>query len=270
MNVLDHWNVLCRLGQLQSLATQTYDNIALRVEELEKSYAEINITTDSIISTVASMEDNLEQSKTEIAQFSDRIDIKASKGEMGSLIEINPEAVMLSWNQNNKYCMVDDDEGLCLGDRDKNTYSKVGYDGRLQLRMPNMTKDYHALAYTGLVENIYCDEDLDYTTMKVPLPSMFDTIPKDEIWVSCSVAKFNKEGFCVPYWMGAYAYVDPNTTERTFILYCMSTWRNIATTTVVSDVTSGDEGVDCDYETVLSGMSSPVGGYLNVQYTIIA
>ena len=273
MNVLDHWNVLCRLGQLQSLATQTYDNIALRVEELEKSYAEINITTNSIISTVASMEDNLEQSKTEIAQFSDRIDIKASKGEMGSLIEINPEAVMLSWNQNNKYCMVDDDEGLCLGDRDGDSYSKLGYDGRIALKTSSMLKPYHCLSFTGFEQNLLYEESQavndGYCVTRVPIPPLFDGIDTYDMIVSCSIAKFNLDGYYLPYWMGAYAYIDHDS--RDILIYYLSAWRQVSTTTVVSDVSSDDEGgIDCDYETVLGSLSSPVGGYINIQYNIIA
>ena len=269
----DHWNQLWTNQQFQSLATQTYDNISLRVEELEKSYAEINITTDSIISTVASMEDNLEQSKTEIAQFSDRIDIKASKGEMGSLIEINPEAVMLSWNQNNKYCMVDDDEGLCLGDRDGDSYSKLGYDGRIALKTSSMLKPYHCLSFTGFEQNLLYEESQavnnGYCVTRVPIPPLFDGIDTYDMIVSCSIAKFNLDGYYLPYWMGAYAYIDHDS--RDILIYYLSAWRRVSTTTVVSDVSSDDEGgIDCDYETVLGSLSSPVGGYINIQYNIIA
>lgn len=245
----------------------------MRVDELEKSYAQINMTANSIISTVSSMEDNLQQSKTEIAQFSDRIDIKASKGEMGSLIEINPEAVMLSWNQNNKYCMVDDDEGLQIGDRDKDSYSKLGYDGRISLKTPKMEKPYHCLSFTGRFENLYYDpkeaNSNGYCCARESLPILFEGIDTYDMIATCSISKFNKDGYCLPYWVGAYVYIDHDTRE--VILYYMSTWRDVSTTKVVSDVDiDSDGGISCSRERVLYDLSEPVGGYMDIQYIIIA
>lgn len=97
------------------------------------------------------MDSNIEKSYSEIKQTADKISIKVSKGEMGSLIEQNPESVKVSWNQNSKYVTLDDDEGLILGNPDEGTYSKVGYNGRLELFTGGDSQPYHALTQIGQV-----------------------------------------------------------------------------------------------------------------------
>ena len=266
----DHVNVTMRIGDVLSLITQTYNNLKLRVDELDKSFAEINITaksitstveeygksiskieqlSDSITSTVKSLDENMDNAYSEIKQTADKIGIKVSKGEMGSMIEINPESVKVAWNQNSKYCELDDDEGLILGDLDAGTYSKVGYDGRLSLMMAGEKHPYHALVYKGEVI-VDCDRDDDYTRMTVSLPNMFNGIPDDEINVMVALKKVYCDGSVSPFWFGAYGWVENGAIQ----IDAMSYWYEL-------DHTS-------DGAVIVEG--GLVNGSVEVSYIIIA
>ena len=253
----DHWNVVHRFQELQAMTTLTYNNIKLRVEELNKSYAELSLTAnsitstveeygkaiskieqkaDSIVSTVTSLDNNMEVARSSIEQYADNIKIKVSKGDVGSMIEQFPDSVKISWNHVSRYAELDDEVGLKLIDPEKGTWSQVGYDGRLSLMMSKSQQyPYHALMCRGSLP-ISCTEEDDYTESYDDLDPMFEGIDDDNIAVACSIQKLSNGGSVSPFWFGAYATIEDGRVKISAISY----WYELEHTDNGATISEGD------------------------------
>lgn len=236
----DHINVLRRVGDIQSNIYATNAEVGMRVEELNKSFAEIKVTNDSINSTVEkigdsmsnieqksnsltttvkSLSNNSEQMSSQIIQLADNITTKVSKGEFGSVLQQRPRDFMITFNNISKYATLDDTNGLELGDTSTGSYSKVGYDGRLSMMIAGQVKPYHCITVTGNRE-IYCN-NTNYTTVSFDLPSIFNGIEDKDISIMVGVQKYYKEGTYLAYWNGGYGEVK----NRKVYIHGMSTFR---------------------------------------------
>lgn len=275
----DHWNTQKIFEDLYAKTIFQANQIALKVEQLNKSYAELNMSCNnissvveeynksiskieqnasSIVSTVESLDDTVEKSASKIEQYSDSIKCTVYKGEFGSVLEQNPRSLQLTFNKMNKYFVVDDTKGLCLGDRTTGSYSSVGYDGRLSLKVEGEKNPYHCMTEVGTSRGGNCgDADEDYILVDtITLGAKFDTIPLDEMSATCSIAKAYDSSTgsqCVQYWSGAYCEITGSDNGRKGLnLYAISTWRHYTV----------EEGV--------FSIESAVGGKIDISYIVIA
>lgn len=275
----DHWNSQKILEDLYAKTIFQANQIALKVEQMNKSYAELNMTCNSIssvveeygksiskieqnassiVSTVESLDNTVEKSASKIEQYSDSIKCTVYKGEFGSVLEQNPRSLQLTFNKMNKYFVVDDTKGLCLGDRTTGSYSSVGYDGRLSLKVEGEKKPYHCMTEVGTSRGSSCgDADEDYILVdSVTLGAKFDTIPIDEMSATCSIAKFydsNSGSQCIAYWSGCYCEITGSDNGRKSLdLYAIGTWRHY------------------DVEDGVFSIESAVGGKIDISYIVIA
>ena len=270
----DHINVIRRVGDVQSNIYATNEQAGIRVEQINKTFAEIQVNADSINSTVEELNvsmSNIEQKSnsitstvrnlsnaseetySQIVQLADGIKTKVSKGQMGSMIEQYPESVKVSWNQNSKYATLDDDEGLILGDTSSGSYSKIGYDGRLAMQIAGQPKPYHCISVTGNRE-IYCT-NADYTSVSFPLPSIFNGIADEDIKVMVSTQKVYKEGNeYLGHWSGSYGEIR----NRQVVLHGLATFRY------------PNYGYTEDNRRFVESFSSPQAGNIIISYMIIA
>lgn len=275
----DHWNSQKILEDLYAKTIFQANQIALKVEQMNKSYAELNMTCNSIssvveeygksiskieqnassiVSTVESLDNTVEKSASKIEQYSDSIKCTVYKGEFGSVLEQNPRSLQLTFNKMNKYFCVDDTKGLCLGDRTTGSYSSVGYDGRLSLKVQGEKNPYHCMTEVGTARGGVCgDADEDYILVdSVTLGAKFDTIPLDEMSATCSIAKFydsNNGSQCIAYWSGCYCKIKGSDNGRKSLdLYAIGTWRHY------------------DIEDGVFSIESAVGGKIDISYIVIA
>jgi|GEM_PF-3767930 len=206
----DHWNVTKRFGDTFSLATQTNNLISLRVDEQNKSFAELKITADAITSTVSDISDTNKKVYSQITQTAKNIKaIVVEDADSGS-VELDKDKFVVAFNgSTNRQAVIDRVEGLYLGNPDTGTYSKVGYDGRLTLYTGNGEKPYHCISKLVQIE-IYNDTDDDngYTRGEATLPSIFDGIDGSSITVAVSIKKIWKDNESsasyYPFFFGAY------------------------------------------------------------------
>lgn len=256
MNKLDHVNVVMRNAETKSLITQTAGEISLRVDAIDKSYAELKVTSDAITSHVEDISDTANKTFSEIQQTSTKIRAVVVQNNDSGEWELSKDAFVVAFNgSTNRKAIIDRSEGLYLGDVDSGTYSKIGYDGRLSLLTNGSTKPYHCLnyshVYTGLYSNDADEEPAEYS---FALPSMFSGINDEDISITASVAKANDSNSgdeCVAYWFGAEGYIRGGR----IILYVTSTWR--------------DYHYD-DTNSWITGFDSARAGYLSVQVNITA
>lgn len=268
----DHWNSQKILEDLYAKTIFQANQIALKVEQMNKSYAELNMTCNSIssvveeygksiskieqnassiVSTVESLDNTVEKSASKIEQYSDSIKCTVYKGEFGSVLEQNPRSLQLTFNKMNKYFIIDDTEGLQLGDRTQGTYSKVGYNGKLEMMMAGEKYPYHCLTATGTLNGINSnDADESPAYYDMGLPNKFKDIPTEQLSISVSIAKSfppNGGGQYLAYGSGCWWAIKNSNTLR---IYVVSTWR------------------EYDDDGALIQDQEAKGGYMDVQYTI--
>ena len=256
------------------MTTLNAQNIALRVEELEKSFAEINMTSQGIISTVSdlsnsmsqikqtsgsitstvqSLDKNMEKSASSIEQYANKIKFSVTQGNFGSTLEQNPRSFLATFNQCSKYALLDDTEGLKLGDRTKGTYSKVRYDGHLELMMEGESYPYHCLTYTGNFIGIESnDANDDPAYFDVPIPNKFKGIPISQLSISVSIAKSyppddKEDSYYVAHGVGVWWEEKDDTHIRVRVV---STFRHY------------------EEDGTISQENEAIGGRMNFQITI--
>lgn len=180
-----------------------------QLSDLDNIYRKIVLEKQQILLRVDSLDNTMH---SEIKILENEIDSCVTEGEFGSMIKQNARSVQVAWNSISNYAQIDDTYGLTLGDRDSGTFSQIGYDGRLQLRMDGYAnaKTYKAITWTTNT-TVYNKDGVDgYTTKKVKVPNwVSDSIGDDsDVQVSASIRKVYPEGRYVPYWFGAYAYYE--------------------------------------------------------------
>lgn len=240
----DHWNVVQRLDQQYSFAKYTYDNINLKVENIGHSVAQIDIKADEITSSVEEIQDDVTVAKSEIKQTARKISaVVTENGDSGEW-ELSKDAFMIAFNgSTNNTATIDRHEGLVLGSPDNDSYSKIGYDGRMEFMMDGRSYPYRALV--GMVQiEVHCHGS--YTEGYSSIPPEFRDIPEDEIITMVSIKKnynYDDQGyFCT--WFGAYPSDRGATTitgesngirNGKVYVECMSEWANVD-----GDTSSGD------------------------------
>lgn len=275
----DHWNTQKILGDLYSKTIFQADQLALRVEQMEKSYAELNMTcnsitstveeygksiskiaqtSSSIVSTVESLDENIEKSASSIEQYSNKIKHTVTQGNFGSVMEQNPRSFQWTFNQCSRYMYLDDEEGLQLGDRTQDSYSKIGYDGRLEMKIAGEEHPYHCLSQVGTSTYNECgDADEDYVHVDtIRLDSKFDGIPISHMTATCSIAKIydssqGEQSLC--YWNGCWCKITGSDEgSKSLELYAISTFRRY-------DVVDGNFEIE-----------SATAGMIDISYIVIA
>lgn len=255
-----------KLDNLYRTIEQTEQNILLKVDALDNSTsANIKLVKDAITATVEGVGAS---SSTEWKLGSITNTVVADG--MQSTIKQSSNSIKIAWNKISNYANLDNEEGLTLGNQDNGTYSKIGYDGRLSLFMSGAEHPYHCLMYEGS-KTINCSSTTNYNEVSISLPSMFDGIKDEDIKVAVAVKKVYKDGMYLPYWFGAYGEIS----NGQLIISAMSAWRGYNTKTVVTDIdTSSTDGyiddVSTDTSTVIGNIDDPTGGYIDVQYILMA
>ena len=240
----DHWNVVQRLDQQYSFAKYTYDNINLKVENIGHSVAQIDIKADEITSSVEEIQDDVTVAKSEIKQTARKISAVVSENEDTGRWELDKDAFRVAFNgSTNHTATIDRHDGLILGSPDNDSYSKIGYDGRMEFMMDGRSYPYRALV--GMVQiEVHCDDS--YTEGYSSIPPEFRDIPEDEIITMVSIKKNynddNQDYLCT--WFGAYPSDKGATTITGYsngvrngkvYIECMSEWANTE-----GDTSSGD------------------------------
>lgn len=222
----DHVNVTKRISDTSSLITQTGDLISLRVEEQNKSFAELKVTADAITSHVEDISDTNHKVYSEIQQTARNIKAVVVEDADSGSVELNKDKFVVAFNgSTNRNAVIDRNVGLILGNPDTGTYSQIGYDGRLSLMMAGEKLPYHCLIDGGVV-TIQCTEN-EYTPMQISLPNKFNGIPDEQIKVICGIRKVYDSNIDsssnLPYWWGVYASVIDGNIE----FQAMSKWRTV-------------------------------------------
>lgn len=252
-------------GSLSSRIEINDKEIREEVTDLDnRTSASLRIAADNITALVQGV-----GASSSLDLLENRITTTVIEDGVQSTIQQSSDSIQIGWNNISNKVTIDDTEGLILGNEDTGTYSKVGYDGKLELMMAGATKPYHCLMYTDFEELTVVGQD--YNIISINLPSMFDGIPDDEIAVSVSVQKVYKDGYYLPYWFGGYGEVIGGVLK----LKAMSAWRSYSTASVVDDVSyDSTDGwvtdVDSTYTSVINDIGSPEGGGIILRYTIIA
>lgn len=222
----DHVNVTKRISDTSSLITQTGDLISLRVEEQNKSFAELKVTADAITSHVEDISDTNHKVYSEIQQTARNIKAIVVEDQDSGSVELNKDKFVVAFNgSTNRNATIDRSIGLILGNPDTGSYSQIGYDGKLSLKQAGALHPYHCLVATGS-KSIHCTES-DYTETYANLPSSFNGIPDSEITVMCGIKKVFDTSIDstsnLPYWFGCYASISDNQ----IVLELMSKWREV-------------------------------------------
>lgn len=257
---------------ITDIINQTVRNIKFTKEEIlmqvgnlsNKTKASLKIAADNIKALVEGI-----GASTSLDLLTNVIQASVIENGFQSTLEQSARAIRIAWNNISNYAEINDTDGLILGDSNSGTYSKVGYNGRLELMLEGSTHPLHCLTYTDYEELTVSGDD--YDLLSINLPSMFDGIPDEDIAVSVSVQKVYKDGYYLPYWFGGYGEVINGVLK----LRAMSAWRSYSTTSVVDDVSyDSTDGwvtdVDSSYSSVIGDIGSPVGGGIILRYTIIA
>jgi hypothetical protein len=176
--------------------------------------------------------------------------------------------IAFNGSTNNK-AVIDRNQGLFKGNITTGTYSKVGYNGRLELYTGGNSKPYHCLSYTNYIDFPCDNTNNGYTIATDSLPCMFDGIPNDQISVSVSIQKFYKNGYSIPYWIGGYGEVT-GSTSKIVKLYGMSAWRTYSTTDVVNHVSFDGSDIDYSKTSVIGEIGNIESGNIILRYTVIA
>lgn len=281
-----HINVAYTLNNHTTQITENSDKIELVAKDTAGNTAQLEIQKNQISTLVVDVNNNksaikqnadnitatvtrLGEAESKIQQNADNIALKVSKGELGSLIKQEPTAVKVAWNKISKYAEIDDTDGLILCDPSNDSYTQIGYDGRLSLKMNGVEKPYHCLAYQG-VARVTCYDD-DYTEWTMALPKMFDGIDDDDIKVAVAIKKVYKDGYYLPYWFGAYGSVE----NGDIVINAMSAWREYSTGKAVYDVdVESKDGwvtdVDASRSNFIESIGSPEGGKIEAQFIVMA
>lgn len=251
--ILEKQYILLRVDSLDNTMHSeikiTEDKIHSEVVNTKKDLqSTIEQTANSITSTVTDLKNN---TNSQIKQLSNEISSKVEEEDFGSLIQQHSRDVRISWNKISNYAQIDDTEGLILGNQDEGSYTKVGYNGRLELCTGKGERPYHCLQYTDY-EDIKCTDE-DYKITSISLPSIFKDIDDDNISISVSVQKVYKNGEYMPYWFGGYGEIK----NGKIVLYAMSAWRRY-----YYDSNSDSRWVE--------EFGEPVGGSIILRYTVIA
>ncbi|MBY6838859.1 hypothetical protein [Clostridium botulinum] len=218
-NVNDgHINLTRKLGDFSTKIIENEKEIILTAKKANENEAKILVQADRIENTVK----RVGVAESHIEQQADEISLRVKTSEFGSEIRQHDRDIRVAWNKISNYAQIDDTDGLILGNESDGTYSKVGYDGRLSLQMKGKETPYHALMYTENDIDVDCDNEDDYTSYTVPLPSYFDGLDSSQFAVSVSIQKVWKNGSYIPYWFGCYGYA---VSSRKIKLECMSAWK---------------------------------------------
>ncbi len=241
------------------------DKIKATVEDLdERTTATFQITANNIKAMVEGI-----GASTTLDLLVDTIQAQVIKDGFQSTLKQSARSIQIAWNKISNYAEINDSDGLILGNQDEGTYSKIGYDGRLSMKMNGVEKPYHCLAYEGSA-TISCSGS-DYEEWSRSLPSMFNGIDDDDIKVAVAIKKVYKDGMYLPYWFGAYGTIS----NGDIVISAMSSWRSYSTSKAVTSI-------DCDYDdiwvtdvdysrsTFISDIGNPLGGKIIVQYIIMA
>nr|DAF76753.1 MAG TPA: tail protein [Caudoviricetes sp.] len=256
---------LSKLDNLYRQIILKEQNILLKVTALDNSTsASIELLKDAITATV----EGIGASSSTEWKLGSITNTVVEDGYQSQLRQ-SSRSIRIAWNKISNYAEIDDSIGLILGNQDDGTYSQIGYDGRLAMKMNGVEKPYHCLMYEGSAE-ISCSDD-DYTEWTKSLPSMFDGINDDDIKVAVAIKKVYKDGYYMPYWFGAYGEI----VNGDIVIKAMSAWRRYSTYRAVTDIdldyTDGYvSDVDWDRDYFVSEFESPVGGNIIVQYIVMA
>ena len=241
----DHINIAYTLGDHTTKITENGNRIQLLAKDVAGNRAEINVQAGKIstlVKDVAGNKSAIEQNakgittlvkdvngnKTQIKQLSNKIESKVDEDDFGSLIQQNARSVKIAWNKISKYATIDDEEGLILGDEGSGSYSKIGYNGRLECYIAGSSRPYHCLSY-GFVRYYSTSRTSNgYTRFSERLPSYFKEVPYEHITCIATIRKIYDTD-CddtnnVPFWFGVYASVDSNYRIRVDV---MSIWKKV-------------------------------------------
>jgi gp58-like protein. len=127
----------------KSQITQNANKIATLVKDVAGNKSQITQNANKIQTLVQDVDGN----RSKITQLANQISSKVDEDDFGSLIQQNARSVRISWNKISKYAQIDDSDGLILGNESTGSYSKVGYDGRLECYIDGAEHPYHCLSY---------------------------------------------------------------------------------------------------------------------------
>lgn len=241
----DHINIAYTLGNHTTQITENANEIKLMAKDVAGNKAELSVQAGKIQTLVKDVAGNKSQitqqatkiqtlvedvngAKSKITQLANEISTKVDEGDFGSLIKQNARSVQVAWNKISNYATLDDEEGLILGDEDSGSYSKVGYDGRLECYIAGSERPYHCLSY-GFVRYYSTNKTSNgYTRFYESIPSYFKKIPYDEITCVATVRKVYDTD-CdstnnLPFWFGVYASVDSRYRIQVDV---MSVWKRV-------------------------------------------
>lgn len=254
----DHINVVYRINECNSLITETGNNINLKVEEVGKNVAQIDIKANEITSTVEEVNDEIGNAKSEIRQTARKISAVVEEGEDSGSWELTSKAFEVGFNKATEDIMTVSGDGILVHNND-GSYTRISSKGieNLSSKTSSNGRPYHYLTYTKTMNAIKTnDGDGDYRHVSFKLPSQFDGVADEDIAVTASIAKCNDSNSgsqCLLYWFGVYSSVSDGYVN----LDVMACWRHY--TTDSNDVSDWVED-----------FSSPKGGYCDVQVTIVA
>lgn len=197
----DHVNVTKKLGSHQTLITQNAYEIKLTAENLEKSKAEIKVTTDAISLDVTNFKNDtsakfevqagqiqstvngLNGAKSQITQLSNEISSKVDEGEFGTLIKQNSSAVAIAIHGETDNSVTVDSNGLTVidgGFRYKNSDGSTILEARTSNTLTlgdstwSMSRAMERVYLGGqplgsyfILSNIRVDSELDMKTYDV-------------------------------------------------------------------------------------------------------
>lgn len=252
----DHWNVVQRLDQQYAMATYAYNNINLKVEDVGKSVAQIDIKADQITSSVERMQDDVVEARSEISQTADKISAVVEEGEDGSEWELTKDAMRVAFKKASADVTTIDEDGIIAKNED-GSYTRLGSKG-LEHIESGMTRPYHYLTYTKRYSGLRAGTGYKYYSYD--LPREFQKFDSDEVAVTACVSKCNDSNDgddVLMYWFGCYATVVGSRGHLKVNLECLACWREPIYES--NDTSRWIEEFD-----------SPKGGYMDVTLVFIA